>query len=219
LRLVGVEMAPLVSRVPRLEIRVIPELATATVMLDGVVVAPEHLDSTLTLDPGTHRVEATAPGHAITRVAVTMHERDATFLDVVLQPVTPNSAGVGTAAQGPLGPASSPNEPTLTAPIVATALAVAFAGAGVAAYFAADGAHTDAVRDCANNESPADDACDSLKSPVRTWDWVAAGAWTGATVSAVIAAFLWARPSREDVPRGLTHVVLGPGSVGAVGSF
>jgi len=227
LRLVGIEMAPLIARVPRLAIHVAPEVSAATVTLDGTLVAPEHLGATITVDPGSHRVEARAPGHATTSVVVTMHERDVTFLEVGLRPtaVTPGpTETTGPVGRGLAASRSDPPERSAaahghTVPIIATALAVALAGAGIGAYLAADAAHADGVRDCAEVASSSPDACDSLKNSVRVWDWTATGAWAGAVATAAIAAALWARPTREPAPTALGWLVLGPGTVGAAGTF
>jgi hypothetical protein len=223
LRLVGQEMSPLVARVPRLSIRVSPAVAGTQVTLDGAVVRPEQIGATVPVDPGLHRVEATAPGRAPTRMEVTLDERDVTFLDVVLQPAavpeTTRSRGPGAdAALAPIPPPARQAGPNLVAPLVMTAAAVALAGAGVGAYLAAGAARDDALEQCKQSYSFAPDACDSLKQPVRTWDWLAASAWAGAAVSATVAVVLWVQKS-GPARTGSGQLVFGPGSIGAIGSF
>jgi len=220
LRLVGQEMSPLVARVPRLSIRVSPPLQGTQVTLDGAVVRP---DQTVPVDPGMHRVEATAPGRAPTRMEVTLNEHDVTFLDVVLQsPAAPTQAtSLGTSANSAFtsSPPASPPGPNLIAPIVMTAAAVALAGTGIGAYLAADSAHSDAVAECARSFTVSSTACDSLKQPVRTWDWIAAGAWAGAAVGATVAVVLWVQKGGGSTRTASGQLVFGPGSISAVGSF
>jgi hypothetical protein len=224
LRLVGQEMSPLAARVPRLSIRVSPAVAGTQVTLDGEVVRPEQIGGTIPVDPGLHRVDATAPGRAPTHMEVTLNERDVTFLDVVLQPAAPaaSAASRADAANAALmsnPPPASQAGPNLVAPVVMTAAAVALAGGGVGAYLAADSAHSSAVRQCAASFTLAPGACDSLKQPVRSWDWVAAGAWAGAAASATVAIVLWVQKSGGPGRTGSGQLVFGPGSITAVGSF
>jgi hypothetical protein len=224
LRLVGQEMSPLVARVPRLSIRVSPAVAGTQVTLDGAVVRPEQIGATVPVDPGLHRVEATSPGRAPTHMDVTLNERDVTFLDVVLQPApaSESTSARGLGANAALAthppPASQPG-PNLVAPIVMTAAALALAGAGVGAYLAAGSAHDDGLEQCNQSYTFAPGACDSLKQPVRTWDWIAAGAWAGAAVSATVAVVLWVQKSSGPARPGSGQLVFGPGSIGAIGSF
>jgi len=156
-----------------------------------------------------------------------MHERDVTFLEVALRATTatpgPSEAAVPRGENIAASQRASAERTRAprghAAPIVATALAVALAGAGLGAYLAADAAHANGVRDCAEVTNSSPDACDSLKSPVRAWDWTATGAWAGAAITAAVAALLWTRPDRQPAPAALGALVLGPGTVGAVGSF
>jgi hypothetical protein len=224
LRLVGQEVSPLVARVPRLSIRVSPAVAGTRVTLDGAIVPAEQIGATLPVDPGLHRVEATAPGRLPTHTEVTLNERDVTFLDVVLQPATaPESATSrspgGNAALASTPPPAGPAGPNLVAPIVMSAAAIALAGAGLGAYLAAGSAHDNAVDQCKTSYTFAPGACDSLKQPVRSWDWVAAGAWAGAAVTASVAVVLWVQKSSGPARGGSGQLVFGPGSIGAFGSF
>lgn len=224
LRLVGREMTPLAARVPRLSIRVSPVVPGTQVTLDGAVVKPEQIGATVPIDPGSHRVEATAPGRIPTRMEVTLNERDVTSVDVVLQPViapaaAPTSANAGAIATVPSNSPPSHAGPNFVAPIAMTAAAVVLAGAGVGAYLAADSAHSDGKAACGGDYTLMPGACDPLKQPVHSWDWIAAGAWAGAAVSATVAVVLWVQKSGETSRPGSGRIVVGPGSISAVGSF
>jgi hypothetical protein len=236
LRLVGAEMAPLVGRVPRLSLRVSPAVAETKITLDGAVRA-EPVGATLLLDPGVHRVEATAPGRASAPRVVTMKEGDVTFLDVVMAPTADGTSGAGDGeAPGPLHPIPGANAALAAqapsagsdrssgahlpvAPILTTALALALAGVGVGAYLAADGAHAHAVSACAGDVTTAADACDPLKSAVRNWDGIAVAAWAGAAASATVSIVLWTGKPSATTRATTGHLTLGPGAVSAGGSF
>jgi hypothetical protein len=99
-----------------------------------------------------------------------------------------------------------------------TVAAVVLGGGGVGAFFLADGAHRDGVTACAQKGSTAPDACDSERTAVRAWDYVAGAAWLGATASAIVATALWIRPA-DDGGRSSARLVLGPFALGLAGRF
>src|SRR5579862_3777580 len=66
LRLVGPQLEALTPRVPHLSLQIEPGLRDPAVTVDGQ--AATHLDVPLALDPGLHRIEASAPGRASSRV-------------------------------------------------------------------------------------------------------------------------------------------------------
>jgi hypothetical protein len=88
LRLVGKQVAALSPRVPHLTIHILPEGVNATVTLDGAAVRPDRVEAPLPVDPGEHRVEATAPGRVAAGATVSLREHDATILDLMLSEAT-----------------------------------------------------------------------------------------------------------------------------------
>ena len=226
LRLVGKRIADLGPRVPRLTIRLAPDLVDATVTLDGAKLSPAAFGTALPVDPGEHRVEATASNRPAMGRSITMHERDVTVIDLDL-PRPPlaaapmNAPALTESASAPPSPPAGEKlaataGPSRTGAVLATSGAAVLAGAGVAAFLAAGSAHTRAVEQCAQITSGAPGACDSQKNDVRTWDFTAAGAWLGAAVVGTIAIILWARPSS---PASAARLFVGPGAVGFGGRF
>ena len=229
LRLVGKRLADLGPRVPRLTIRLVPAVADATVTLDGARLSPAMFGTALPVDPGEHRIEATAPNRPPISRTVTMRERDQTAIDLPLAEPSPTPLPAPVASQpgtdtppapspAPL-PAEAPvasTGPSRTGALLATAGAVVLAGGGVAAFLAAGGARTRGVSQCATIVSNSPDACDSEKNGVRAWDFTAAGAWLGAAGVSALAVILWARPSS---PSASAHLFVGPGSVVLRGRF
>lgn len=226
LRLVGKRIADIGPRVPRLTVRVVPQPADTTVTLDGVRLTSAVLATAIPVDPGEHRVEATAAGRTPATATVTLQERDSQSVELKLPAVAPAPAPAPASVPAPApAPASAPEPspdatgPTHTAAIVTTAGAVVLAGGGLAAFLLASGAHSDAVAQCASVVSTATDACDSKKNAVRGWDFTAGGAWIAAATVGTIAVVLWVRPSSPRPAQASARVVLGPGSVGLGGSF
>ena len=227
LHLVGKRIADLGPRVPRLTIRLVPTVADATVTLDGAKLSPAVFGTALPVDPGEHRIEATAPNRPPTIRSVTVRERDVTAVDLQLAepPPTPGAPPVTTppAAESP-PPAlpespAAPAGPSRTGAILATAGAVALAGGGLAAFLVAGSAHSRAVIQCASVVSTAADACNSEKNGVRAWDFTAGGAWLGAAAAGTLAVLLWARPAAPSSTAAAAQVFVGPGSVVLGGRF
>ena len=230
LRLVGKRIADLGPRVPRLTIRLPPDVADAVVTLDGAGLSPAAFGTALPIDPGEHRIEATASDRPAIRRTVTMRERDVTVIDLELPappvapaptPEAPALAESGSAPPPP--PAAEPpaetSGPSRTGAVLAASGAVVLAGAGVAAFLAAGSAHTRAVEQCAHTVSGATDACDSQKNGVRAWDFTAAGAWLGAAAIGTIAVILWSRPSSSTSSTPSARLFVGPGAVVLGGRF
>lgn len=218
LRLVGDALADLSPRVPRLTLRVVPEFVDAAVFLDGSPVDRSRLGEPIPLDPGLHRVDATAPQRAPIHTTVTVHERESTVLEIPL-------VEIPVAAAAPVAPLRSSTSieslearPSVRfAPIAATATAIGLAAFGTAAFFVAADQRDRAVRDCSTVVSSASDACDDLKTPVRAWDWTALAAWTAAAGATTLAIVLWTRRAPRTTLSA--HLVVGPASLGAAGNF
>jgi hypothetical protein len=230
LRLVDRRILDSTERVPRLVIVLVPSLPEATVRLDGEPISPGVAIST---DPGTHTVDATAPGHAPSATRVTLQERDATSIEVKLEPAAPPPPPPP-AAPEPRDRAaatedyrSASRERTLG--LLAAAGAVGLAAGGLGAYLAASGEHANAVQTCGLKFTSQADACDSLKNDVRAWDWVAVTAWAGAAAAGTVAALSLVRFRRDSHHAGdgarsrpsspSARVVVAPTSVGLEGTF
>ncbi|HEY3819732.1 MAG TPA: hypothetical protein VGL81_21335 [Polyangiaceae bacterium] len=232
LRLVGKRLADLGPRVPRLSIRLVPPVADASVALDGAPLLPALFGTALPVDPGEHRVEATAPDRPSTIRTVTMHERDVTVVDLQLPRPAPAPVAAAPAQARPVGePASSPASPppalppesseappgpSRTGAVLVTAGALVLGGAGIGAFLAGGSAHTRAVSRCAQIVSTSPSACNSLKNGVRAWDFTAAGAWLGAAAAGTVAVILWARPSSSTAS---AQLVFFPDAVVLRGAF
>jgi hypothetical protein len=230
LLLVGKRIAELGPRVPRLTIRLVPDVADATVTLDGAKLLPAVFGTALPVDPGEHHIEASGPGRPSASRSVTLHERDVTVVDLQLPepppppaPVPLSSGPTAEAGAPPPSPALPPEVPAATtapshtAAILATAGAVVLAGGGIAAFVAAGSAHTRAVSQCAEVFSAAPDACDSEKNGVRALDFTAAGLWLGAGAAGALAVVLWSRPSAASPTAA--RLFVGPGSLVLGGGF
>jgi hypothetical protein len=234
LRTVGRELAALDPRVPRLTIRVAPALPNTSVKLDGEQVAEALAGAAIPVDPGVHYVEARTPGRPTATQGVVLQEGESRMLEVSLAPLasapTPNPAPPPTertATEAVEMPPPSPSS-NRVAPLIATAISVGLAGAGVAAFLAAGGALDHAHRMCASLPTLAPDACDNLKTPVRAWDFAAGGAWLGALAAGAVAVVLWTKhhpTSSETTISGTrsapahTGVLIGPAPLGVGGQF
>jgi hypothetical protein len=230
MRLVGKQLAAVSLRAPRVTIHVAPALSDFQVMLDGVPLARDRVGVPVPVDPGEHRIEATAPKYTPARAALTVREQEAVVLDLeLLRPTTPPEGASATAAPSipdpsganatdPFSGPATPRNSAHTAAIASTVTALALAGAGLGAFFIAGADHSTAVSQCRQVMSPSADACDSQKNWVRAWDFAAAGAWLGAATVGAVAVVLW---SKDDRDAGTKSVGLrfGPTSLEVGGRF
>ena len=92
--------------------------------------------------------------------------------------------------------------------------AVVFIAGGVAAYLAAGSAQTTARNECLTLAN-----CDSLKTPVRTWDALALGAWIAGAALATTAIVLFSVPRTRTGQTGSAQLAIGPSEVHLIGSF
>jgi hypothetical protein len=234
-RLVDKQVAALGPLIPRLVIRLTPDVAGARVTVDDSSDAAPLLKDIL-VDPGAHRLVATAPGRPPVTESVTLQKGETKTVELRLaEPPPPAPQAVAPASAPPTGlqtppppasapaPLSSPSPPAQAdahtgghaGAIVATVAAAVLAGGGVAAFLVAGGAHNDGVATCAQSTDAG--SCDAQKNTVRAWDWVAAGSWAGAAVTATIAVVLWTRGPSS--PSSSASLVAGPASIGVRGSF
>jgi hypothetical protein len=217
LKLVDRRVADAAARVPHLVVVLRPDLPDATVQLDGQTIRP---GAPVAADPGSHTLDAEAPGRWPSTQGVTLVERDAASIEVRLDliaetPATPASATRGPErAAPPSAPESTAASRERTFAIVTGAVAAALVAGGVGAYLEAGAKHTDAVSECASRVAgAADDACGPLKGAVRAWDWAAVGAWTGAAAAGALAVVSFVRS------RAKAQVVVGPATLRIEGSF
>jgi hypothetical protein len=231
LRLVGKHLVDLGPRVPRLTVRVLPTDVTATVRLDGVVLPASSVGTPLPVDPGVHKLEASAESKAPAVATVTLQERDVTSIDLKLGDPVP--VPVATPPPPPAWPPASPPAPaapppgaaspaqtsppggTRTGAIIATAGAAVLAGGGVLAFVLAGNAVTSGEQQCAAQRGP----CDTEKNTVRAWDFTAAGAWIGAAAAGTFAVLLWMQPPGSGPETVSARLVFGPASAGVWGRF
>lgn len=230
LRLVGKRIGDLGPRVPRLTIRLVPDVGDAVVTLDGASVSHAVLGTPLPVDPGEHHIEASAPNRPPLSRSVTVRERDVTAVELELtEPPSPRPAPAPVAAPAAEVPAAppppaetppAPAGPSRTGALLATAGAVVLAGGGVGAFVAAGDAHTQAVDQCAQTVSTSADACSSQKNGVHVWDWTAAGAWLGAAAVGTLAVVLWTSTgSAPSTSASSAQLFVGPRSVVLGGRF
>jgi hypothetical protein len=219
LKLVGKRLAELEPRVPRLTIHVVPDVPDTRLTLDGATIAPSLFGVAMPVDPGTHRVEATAQAHVPTSADVTMREHDSTVLDVKLVLADAVAPTVEQERDRSAANGSSSGGLDRGMAIAYSVATVVLAGGGVGAYVAAGSARDRAVSGCAQVVSLAADACDSQKQAIRAWDWAAAGAWAGAAAASTLAVLAWTTPSRSVSRASSVRVVVGVGSLGVGGDF
>lgn len=222
LRLVGGRLRDLSPRVPRLTIHVNPDVPDAQVTLDGAPLARSLLGVSMPLEPGVHRVEASAPARPPTTATITMHERDTTVIEMQIgAPASPTPIPTTTPTPIPTPIPTTTPTPSHASAVAATIATIVLAGGGIASFLVAGGQHSDAVDACSRVTSSAPGACDSQKNGVRTWDWLAAGAWGAAAISGVAAVVLWSHaPSRGSSGSApAARVVAGPSSLSVRGSF
>jgi hypothetical protein len=206
------------ARIPTLAIEIPPGTTGAIVTIDGRPYPLGASGAVVRIDPGPHRIEASAPGRGSFSKELTVRERDVTMLDVVLP-----SASISPFRPAPsLSPSPSPSSsamapataPSFLLPTLTTTGAVAFVGGGVAAYFLAASAQTTGQAECLVRTS-----CDDLKTPVRTWDAVALGAWIGGAALATTSVILWLRPNKSAAEASSARVTVGAAQFRVEGSF
>jgi hypothetical protein len=219
LKLVGKRLADLEPRIPRLTIHVVPDVPDAGVTLDGASVDRGLFGTAMRVNPGVHRLEATAPGRVASSAEIATHEHDATVLDMRLEPQEAPSPPVAEGRdQLPVRPRTT-RQPNERAAIASGLAGLALAGGGAAAYVAGGQARDRGRGECARIVSTAPSACDPQRLAVRAWDWTAAGAWVGAAAATALAVRLWTEPSRVMSPSSSVHVLVGLGSLSVDGDF
>jgi hypothetical protein len=199
-------LATLQARVPTLTVKVQPDTLGLAVTLDGVAVPAGLLGAAMRVEVGRHVVAATAAARQPFSAPVTLEERDAKTVDVVLPSTSPPPMAPSM-ADAPVRAASRSSNPGSHAPaLVATGATVVLVGVGVVSFLVAGSKQSDAQAECRQLVS-----CDDLKAPIRAFDWLALGAWVGGAAAGTLAVILWATP---NTARSTAELLIGPGSVG-----
>jgi hypothetical protein len=230
LALVGPRLSKLNGRVPRLTLHVEADPSDIEVRLDGVVVLKAMWGVAIPVDPGAHKIDATAAGFVPFARTVPMAERDNTLVEVA---VTVRSAATPAPPVPTPQPATTPSTPTAvatppaattdsggshshTTAILATVGAAALLGGGIASFFVAGSTHDSNVTTCATRLT----TCDDLKHGVQLWDTLALSAWIASAALATVAIVSWASPSHDSAPPSSSaSIFVGPGSLGLRGAF
>ncbi len=223
-------VAALRARVPTLTVTVPADVKNAQVNLDGAALPTGLWGTPVPLDAGSHAVQATAAGRADFSTTVVLAEREGKTVEVKLPlPVTRSPAPSVASSGAPdrataLATPPPPAEPDERhhgprgAAVVATVAAIVLVGGGVASYMIADGKQSDAQTECLKQAS-----CDDLKGPIRTFDWLALGAWVAGAGVGAVAIVLWATPAPiapgAAPAESRAALVVGPGTVGLRGTF
>jgi hypothetical protein len=219
IRLVGRQLHALGPRVPRLTLHLVPALPDAELTLDGEPVAKALLDEPMPLNPGVHRIVATAPDRAPTNATVTLQERDNAVVDVTMNPPAPPPPR-------PAPPAATSRDPALEQPqrsgprmaaIFTAGGAAALATGGVVSFILAGKALTTGEQQCAAVVSTRAGECDAQRATVRGWDFAAAGMWAGAAGLAALSIVLFT--AREPDTAKPASATFGPGWVSIEGTF
>ena len=199
------------------------DVAGVAVVLDADPVSSASLGVRRLVDPGAHVVRASAPGYKPAEIQVKVPEGGSVDAPLSLDkdaasPVPPADAAATPApvsAAPPLAQGASP------LPWVAFGLGAAGLGVGVVAGVLALGKHSDLAKSCTGGTcGPAQQGeLDSYHSLalISTVGFIVAGVGAAGGVT-----LLLVQPKAESGPAtgGLRITpVLGPGSVGAVGTF
>ncbi len=201
-RLMKEPLEALQARVPRVVIRVPPDVKGLRVSLDGKPLVAGVLGMAMPIDASVHHIEAGAPGFLPFRVSFVGKERDRAEIAVQLEGEPARDTRT---VQKSVGPNRTPA-------IAVTAGALLLTGAGIGAFLVAGGKQSDAREACARGL-----ACDDLKSGVRTWDAIALASWIGAGAAAAAAVVLWTSTGPEN--KAASALVIGPGSARFEGTF
>ena len=225
-------LSDLSARVPRLTIDVPRDATGVDVTLDGHPHPSALWGVAIPLDPGSHRIEARADGREPFFRDLVLHERETSALPIVFAQSAPVRVATApptvTANPTPPPPSATTRSPppmasptpvaderpsrSLVAPVVVGIGALVLVGAGVGAYEAAGSAQTEGRTECLTRTN-----CDSLRTPVRTWDDVALGLWIGAGIAGVAAVVLWTSSGRSADSR--VQLSAGPGLLRLEGTF
>jgi hypothetical protein len=219
--LVGVaeeQLAALDKQLPRLTIRLAGGSPGGTrVVLDATVVSPQALGEAVALNPGAHRVIASAPGHVDREFEVTLGEGARQVVEVQPGAVLASSL-VAPRAPRIVGDTSSHQDDSKRPILTYGAFSIGGVGIGlgVIAGIAASAKHTTLEHECPGNGCPpsSQSELDSFHS-LKTWSTV--GYVVGIAGLATGGVLLLTAP--RAVSGGIAHVWIGPASAGIGGAF
>ncbi len=210
----------LTARVPTLTVRVPADVKDVDLRVDGAPLPSGLWGTAVPVEIGAHDVEARARGRTPFSATVQTAERESKVVEVRLPLPSPAPPPIPSSPAPAAAPLASTTEPSPAAgrsragAVLATAGAAALAGAGIGAFLVAGGKQSDAQAECATRTT----SCDDLRGPVRTFDWLALGAWVAAAGSAALAIVLWAQPAGSS-PTPKVGLLVSPGAAGVAGSF
>jgi hypothetical protein len=212
--------AALESRLSTLTIHAPSGAAIVEIHRDGVLVQPAELGSAIPVDPGPHKIEASAPGKQSWSSTIEVGS-DASKLTVdvpVLAASDSNAAAPTSAAPGAAvtAPAHSGSSQRTTAVVVA---AVGVVGLGLGTVFGlqAGSSWSQAKSDCTNYPKGCSSNSVSLQSSAKSKATVSTVAFIAGGVALGIGAVLWITADtgkKESVALGF-----GPGAAFLRGSF
>ena len=233
---IGAARATLKRRIPTLTFRVERGLGEVKVVVNQRPLSDDQIERSVRLNPGTHRVVVSAPGHEAVQLALTLKEGDRE----VVRPRLRRSRSAAPSVESPLADSTradqGPSARTLVlasgAALTAVALGIGI-GYSIARYRAADRANEarDSIRRagldtedaCRNPAAAVESSCRSLAaansdgthaSQVATVGWSAAGVAAAATLATWL---LWpSAPSGERSPRFGSGSMAGGGVAWAV---
>jgi hypothetical protein len=194
------------ARVPKIAVGA-PNVASATVKLDGRTLAPADIGKPLEVAVGAHRIESEAAGYQPYSREISAREFEVVSVDVQLTPAV-TDAPTSAPAPSPAPRESRPSSPSHTAAIAATAGAIVLVAGGLGAFLTAGAKQSDAQATCVTLTN-----CDDRKTEVRTWDTLALGAWVASAALGILAGVLWLSPSPA------ARASAGLGSAGLEGTF
>jgi hypothetical protein len=222
--------ASLKVRTPTITVHLPAQLAggqgAAEVVLDGATIASSAVGRAVRVDPGSHMVQARAPGQIPYAMSLSVVERQTATIDVhflPLQGAEPPppvpSAPKGLAAMDHAHPASAAVPSQRQAPdrswaTVATVAAPVLVAGGVVAFALAGSDQSYWQAQCARQGS----GC-GTPTPVRAWDAVALGAWIAGAASGVAAVVLWTRPEEAHGVEAHAELRVAPAGLSLSGTF
>jgi hypothetical protein len=199
----------LAERIPTLEVKV--EASGAEVTVDGAPLVAKQA-----LDPGTHVVQASAPGYVASATRVDLAEGETRVLQIALARVPPPPAPI--VAPPPPAPAPAPEAPETTSPAIAVAIvSFSIGGAGLVV-----GAITGAVSLSAADEleslCSSDKVCPASAEETRERSLTAAHVSTAAFIAGGVGVGAGIVALVLDAS-STTQLRVGPGSLTLTGAF
>ena len=209
----GDALAALRPRVPQLRI-LVNGASGATATLDGQPIA---VGTQVAVDPGSHRVVASAPGMRDAPATVAISERQQLDLPLSLEPASPTSSGSTSGGGATTGDTTAaPSRPGMS-PLRIVGIAAAGAGVVGVAVASVLGLQAKSKNDESNQSGCNGDNCTSAAASIRRDAISLANASTvlfvvsGALVAGGVVAWLVAPTPRSDEGVGVTPTAMASG--------